>query len=1269
MPRFDEEIKNKFIRPASSGSFLMSAEMEKSTSEQQAQADRLELERILAGTNPKNSPSGKRLWIIFLVSLLLIGGLLIAFNSSSKFKDANYWWEVLNPKISQFLGSKLECKSVKWCGNLRICAQFCQTQDKKVLIEKVELWPDRGRIVISDWALKSLPSMLSQSKAFPPIPLPLSSIELKQGNLSIISDKLPSFDRLKLTRTSPFGQHWAVQGSLQDDAVSITGSTGDSSNLKLLLRKLTLNSGGFQSLLSGEIKLKNSSFKKKPLKVELHKLVLENVNVKGSKLAKINLDVKFSLDPLWKKLVELKSFDLESNGIHVYKNKKANTKFSLGNTFNLSPSELILASTPANKFQALLPLIKIPLTGSIQKAQGIVSGKVVVNLEHLNESKYFLKLKSLSLIFFSPSSSQFLLGPLNSNLVFNAKELLELDLDFNKFSLLPLQSYLKESNFLIQSGLLSGQLHYNKQKALMKGDFKLEDLSLFSRNYALKLWKGNGNFSLNQNKLIGEVQSQVNDSSNELKTKLNYDLLANAGIVDFTAGILNLKGLHFLDQNLTLDGDIKNFGASLSIGQKSIVLQKIFFEPLSLLIKDGRLSGKSFTLSQGKLELLLQNKLNVSNLQILLSADEKLFMDGSLYLKEQSSSKDNKFYIKGKAKLTTLTEIFEAIGYKPKWLNDIQQENGYLMGEVQIFNSKLKNLRLAFDDIGASYNGIKIDNANGKIDLDEKGNFNINELNLNYGSHSDLTLNGSFKAPKGFPFVSLDGVSIPSTNDLLKSLSSFDGLIKGNIHLVDFIDNSTQNKFKFQLSEKANLPISLEIKPTENNNVNFSFDSEFSSIGSINSDWVVSTVDNSPGYLKAKGELNLKENSFDLNALEFLVNGFNLTAEAKGNLNDFDFRAYTDPILNLGKLFKSVKGVPLKGSVSGWVEGKNISLFDKQTLWKNVKMLIRTEDLQSVSIGPAEFSSMEGYFESKDGKGFSTLVVQKGKLKNLIFEELNGSFMLEGNKLEIPGVSLNVANGDAVIKGELDLLSGEGLFKGEATKLEVGKLARGLAGQRGLSGRGDFTFTAQGHLWSLIQGERPVFGSGTFNLKNGNTSQVLNLQKKLNLANFVFGGPLALNFNSFLEVLSPTERGFYKLLQGNWQIDKDWIVIPEASYRGVNELNLNMSGLFNRKDNQINFNFIGSIPRIPVRVSSNGQTSDALNIVSQMNPINILGQLPLLGSIFDTRPRVFKFGMKGNVNDQFSLNESSARTFNWMDSALYKNLPMPNPPRKNLKLD
>ncbi|HEY9886005.1 MAG TPA: hypothetical protein V6C96_01970, partial [Vampirovibrionales bacterium] len=385
-----------------------------------------------------------------------------------------------------------------------------------------------------------------------------------------------------------------------------------------------------------------------------------------------------------------------------------------------------------------------------------------------------------------------------------------------------------------------------------------------------------------------------------------------------------------------------------------------------------------------------------------------------------------------------------------------------------------------------------------------------------------------------------------------------------------------------------------------------------------------------------------------------------LKFSAKGFPYRFSYRLESFPHIDLKTFnFKPVG----EGLLKGWVEAEDVDVSEKKSFWNNLKFSLKTPaNHKDIKIGPFELSSLETYMESEDGAGRASLVVEDGKVRNLPFKKLNAAFNLDKNILNLIGLSLSAAEGDVVISGLLDLVTTKGSFKGKAANLNVGTLGNGLTSLKGLAGRGDFEFNVEGELAGLMNLERPVLGSGKFSIKDGNTSAIFNLQKKLNLANLIFNGPLALNLNSVLEAFSPTDRGYYKLLSGSWSIRDQKILIPNAIYRGVNELNLNAAGIYDRKTALVDFNFFGSIPRVPIRVSTGSTIS---NPVSQLNVANVLGHVPVLDTVFNTKPRFFQFKMKGPSANQQELNTSASNSFRWLADPNLNAIPQAEMPSIN----
>ena len=98
-------------------------------------------------------------------------------------------------------------------------------------------------------------------------------------------------------------------------------------------------------------------------------------------------------------------------------------------------------------------------------------------------------------------------------------------------------------------------------------------------------------------------------------------------------------------------------------------------------------------------------------------------------------------------------------------------------------------------------------------------------------------------------------------------------------------------------------------------------------------------------------------------------------------------KVFSEPSINLSQISKDISGY-----ISFWLEADKVNLFDRKTFWNNSKISVKTNNSQTISLGKAELSELESYFEAKEGEGFATLIIGKGRLMNLPFDNLNASF-------------------------------------------------------------------------------------------------------------------------------------------------------------------------------------------------------------------------------------------------------------------------------------
>lgn len=1136
----------------------------------------------------------------------MLGGLI--FWAYPKITNSKFWWALLQPRISKIAGGGLlECKVVKWCGFAKICNQFCENKDKSFIIEEFSIAPISGVVRFNEWALTHLQE--SSRKGFPEIPLPITKIILEKGDVSLLAKQLPPLDYIELNRNSFVGSSWLVKANLGSQ-IQALGSIGDAINLKIEFFEFPLQIDKLASgiISSGQIQTINPSFGQSNFKLKLKNVKLKNIFYQNFKLPNTSLNTQIKLNNDLSQILEINELALKAGQIQIH-----SKPFS--SELELEP----IAASLLNKY------IKN------YRFKGLVQASLWPNYKNLKQSKALIKFSKLFI-----SNKQFsALGPLKGELTYEKQKVTQFNLKTVKpINLITLQDYLKNSSVILNKGFLATDLKYN---GFLQGNVELSKLE--GSFQQIDFFDGQGKLEINNQDIKGPLKAHIGSQKDliQAQTDLKLNNKKITGLIELKA-----KKLHLPNFKQIKEGQVNDLTALIKLNKNQLTSLEGQTQIDNLLLQEKK---RIIKISQGHLKLAENKTLFIQNLKAALNETDWALIDGFVRFKDYTfkqiiNSNDLNIQASGLAQ-----SLFPLI---PE-LDQIDNPQGGLSLKAHLHNNKFTKLKMLVSDLGGKFKQHKFKKANGSIELSQSDKLSFKEFNFDYGNSSELSLDGFF--------------ALNPQNNLINLLSSFEGNLQGIIYLKDILNENLQKKHQISFSEQAHFPINLKLKPSSGNNINFDFDSHFDSLGSISSK-LLALSDDLPGYVIASGNINLQAQVFDLNRLETSLTGLNIVGKAQGSFNDFSFKAYTDPLINLNKIFKHINTIPIQGSLNGWVEGNKISLFDLKTLFQNLRLSLKTDEGESIAIGPLEFTSLETFFESKDNKGLATITAERGQFNNLVFSEINSSLVLSNNQLKMPGLSLDAAGGTITLNGDLDLNNYNGAFKGNAKKVNVGQLARGLAGLRGFSGIGNLTFITDGHILSLIKAEKPVLASGTFDLRNGNASQVVTLQKKLNLANLIFGGPLALNMNGLLGILAPESDGYYKTLSGSWKLNGNNIVFPEIRYRGTNELNLNMAGYLDRSTSQLDVNIIGSTPQTPKRVNASGQPSELLNLVSQINVTNVLGRFPLLNRIFDARPRAFRFRMRGNVNNQTELNSSASNSFTFLDRALSKNLPMPALPNK-----
>ncbi len=1158
----------------------------------------------------------KRIVFLILISFSVIIVLITAFYLLFIKQDVKFWWNILNSYNAKILGSKLECKEISWCGPFKICNQQCITQDKSNSFETISVDLFKTKVEITNWKMYKISDKLAKRKNFPRIPLAVNNIIIKNGDLSLVSPIVNKINTIELKRNkiSLFKQKWNLKARLHDSKVIAQGLIGDKTNLDILFEDFEINSDSInpkiedlsQKLnlknaikINSKFKIKNSAFKKKNIFIQI--LNSEKAQISFLNLSFYPKDLEFILNPDFKfKSIKALEGDFIVNNKNIKQIVKVKKDSNNIIQFDEFPSDLLLLFIPENndfKFNKLGGITKIEITFNEKKQES----NSKITLENLKPEIY-IKKKNLNIK--TPD-----LAKISALLSINDTKLQTAELLIQKFNL-------KVFN------------------------------NLFNDLFEIKNGEVNAKFEIIEDKFKGDLKAYINNSKNIITSNFNLNIQPKtSGIIHLLAPELDLKDIK-INEKLKANTLIKNFDFSFDIKDS-----KIFNKKLNCIVDNIKINEKEkelLELKQGQLSSKFKDNIIESefkNFSAIFKDNKKIIFDLTI-----SKNLNNKEVLLKNLKLSGILPLEEVSKvFNNKGFQDFQ---GFLnIKSLNIEDSKLKTFISDLDSIRFKYKNQEIKAKTGQIELN-KTILDFKDIFVSYNNNSKFRFNGGLLVN--------DKININNFNSFF-NLKTLHGYIHGHISPDDLIEIFNK-KLNFKLKKLNKLPIPLRIgfKP-EGDFINFDFDSHFESLGIISIDWMISEQ-NSPGYIIAKGSINPKDYSFDLPVFECVLNGLNLTAKANGKPDNFSFNALTDPLIDLEKLFKKIKDYNLSGIAYGSINGKNVNIFDKTSFWNNLEMNLYTGDTENISIGKIYMKKLNFHYISKNGIGFPTLTIKSGRLNNLIFENVNSSMKVENNKLNINGISFDTAQGNVLLSGYINLLSEDGYLEGKANNLEVGEVARGLSGLRGFNGRGDFSFSMNGYLKSLLNTNeiKDISASGSFHLSDGNVSKLIDLQKKLNLANLVFGGPFALNLNSFLEVLMPQNNGYYKILEGEVLLKNKKIIIPITQYIGKNDLKLNTAGIYYRDENIANFAVIGSIPKIPIRVNSEGQISDFSNVLTELSPSTLLTRV----NILDKRPRVFAFEMKGNPSDSKQLDSYAKNTFRWLDPKYAYDLPLPEIPKE-----
>jgi hypothetical protein len=1136
----------------------------------------------------------------------------------------DYWWDKVAAVMSQTLSSRVSCSSVKWKSFGLISAKNCLSENQNFKVKEVKVYLYLGKLEYKNWSLKRFPQF-GFSRGFPKIPLPILSVSYLNGDIHEFAPALQKLDFAHFDRLSIVGQKWLLNAKFKDGQLLVRGIIGDSTRLKTTFYKFPIKILPLNTNLSGYVKIKNDGFGKKPVVLTFEKSLLDSLKIGNFNLSNALLDARIILSENLKRVKKVDYLDLQAMGMKVH------TSYAKEDLLDDDSVVLKLEATKAENLSKSFKAIQLNPILSIVPLGGKLSAKLILNLKELNDSLLRVNFEDLKILLRLEDQAKLYSGKINGFSLFSSKNVREINLDFAESELktkegINLQLY----GLGLQGGKVRGQIKYKNNGGFFDTLFVLDEITLKDNKIGMQFDDVGGEIKLQGANVFARGDGQVHGAKGVFSWIFQDTGIPTLQIESKKIILQNVKIKH--PKAYELSGVVNKFNSKISFVTVQPILivlngsmQKVKFIPMSA-------RDELFEVSSGTFDLLKPNVLSLQKIVVTLSSNERFTLDGITNLvsdKKGMKFQPNNLEVKGRIRLERLISNLIPEENLNKEYTLLKFLKGYILGEVVFAEHGPKLMSCSFEDARFDSKTIKLNNIVGNLSYLNDGTLFFENISMKYGSSSNLKVNGNAIIGRSYRNLYQD--------------SSFDIDAHANLSekdLKELAGRSVPEYIKF--SEKFGFKAKL-IKQKGEDNINSQ--AEFMPL-------------NSHFMAVAQGTFNPLTGEFNVPGFELKGQHTRIIAELVGEPRNFSLQAKTYPSFKLEDFATGNKN--LSGDLDIKLEAKDLNIFEQSSLWSNSHL--KVQGVKDIKLGDILLNSSNAEFSSKEGKGYAHLKVLSASYNGLPINDLNTNILLSNNELFVPAVAFQTGGGTVTLKGKLNLFDGMGDIQGDLQNIDVGQMGKALAHRSGFTGKGDMKFSLSGHLESIIDNKKSVTGRGSFDFRDGNTNFVVGLQKKLNFANLIFGGPFSLNLNSFLEFLSPLNNGFYEKLSGHWLLERDLLVVEDVFYKGNNSLNLRSSGYINRKNNEATFNFTGSIPKIPVRLAKNGERIEPLNAMSQLNVANILGQLPVLDHLFDAKPRAFKFTMQGNLFHEYDLNSSATRTFSWLNLQNAEKLPQPTMP-------
>jgi len=284
-----------------------------------------------------------------------------------------------------------------------------------------------------------------------------------------------------------------------------------------------------------------------------------------------------------------------------------------------------------------------------------------------------------------------------------------------------------------------------------------------------------------------------------------------------------------------------------------------------------------------------------------------------------------------------------------------------------------------------------------------------------------------------------------------------------------------------------------------------------------------------------------------------------------------------------------------------------------------------------------------------------TIKAKEIKLRDLNASNFSANFNKnEDDKLNIENVKLDIANGEMIAKGNIDLNKIKVSLDSEIKNCDANILASGFLGANNqIYGTMNGKLVFEGEKIYSKEGLSSIISKINFEILNGRMPKLGSLEYLLRAANFYKSGILGLSLNNLIEILIPYKTGEFETIKGNLSI-KDGMADTIEIYSKGKNLSVFIQGNYNLINQEAEImvfgrlaknvsNALGTLGNASFNTIINAFTPNKDSKTAKNDLIQIINKIPLI-EISNDDFRIFQAKIFGNIN-----NDNYVKSFNWLN--------------------